>query len=294
MSGAAGFTARLWHEPLTELGFRAAGNAGLYHRDDLVFAVESDWGYLRSEWRDATAVPWQGNAFQGDPLHGVALQENPRQDPLTAPGLWKTVGDPASADVRAVWELPPTILAEIDPRSHGAEGLALFADTLAWALATASGAAPPDWTSPDTAFVAEFASSEALSLRAGHLLRQGSLVREPGRLALRFRVLDPPPAPPPKSRAVWLAELLRDAQRRWRLVRLHTRFAAREPGAVDAVVDLTGVPAPLAEPFLQSGSEALRCAVEHLIREVDFLASSTVSRALEVLSPRATPAQPVR
>lgn len=279
MNEIGNVSAKLWEGVLGELGFTARGASGIYSHpeipvfrtapdstplpDSVVFSVEAGWGILRAEWRPQPE----------DHLRGQ----------LGRPGLWKSCGDATSAEAQPICELPPALLAVADPRGQGEEGAWLMRDTLAWGLATAAGEPLAGWELPDANLVAACLPPEYLTVQVGPVLRQISVENEPGLLALRCGLLPHLPDDLSPQRRGWLAELLRDGHNRWRLVRI----GITPDDTVVAEVDLSGAPPDALEPLLKTGLEALRYAVEGLVRATDFLADSSVTcRAVEVHSPR--------
>lgn len=138
---------------------------------------------------------------------------------------------------------------------------------LEWAAATRDGEVPAGWTPPPREDLDGGSASARLRVRAGAHLARGELVCAPGRLALVFAELASVPADLAPARRAWLEALLLDAQRRWHLVRLGLDARAR----VRAEVDLSGVPAPWARPFVQLSLAALARAVEWVLPSVAFL-----------------------
>ena len=269
MSCPLGKAKPYWHESLTELGFSATSGSQIYYREDIVFMIENDWGVLRAEWRGANKNHNQANPLQGQ---------------LGKPGLWKSLLDRTSGKWQPVFELPPTALAAVDPQSHQDESAQNFREAIAWGLGTAGGALMADWELPARHLVESCLPNGCLTFHVGPILRQGTLVYEPNRLALQCPILPRVPAELPEYRALWLEELLLDGHNHWKMVRI----GETQDNAVFAEVDLSGVPEFLLESLVRTGLEALRYAVEGLVRAADFLAEgSTSCLALEVHSPRA-------
>jgi hypothetical protein len=269
MIRTTGVLNQFWHDSLVDLGFAATSGTQIYYRGDTVFMIENDWGVLRSEWHRASE-----SDAASKPLLGQ----------LGKPGLWKSHLDRESGKSQSVFELPPPVLAAVDPRRQGDEGAQNFRATIAWGLETARGEPIAAWELPARHLVESCLPGGSLTFQAGPIPRQGSLVHEPGRLALQCPVLPRVPADLPVHRRQWLDELLLDGHNHWKMVRI----GKTQDNAVLAEVDLSGVPEFLLESLLRTGREALRYAVEGLVRAADFLAEgSASSRALEVHSPRA-------
>jgi hypothetical protein len=252
-----------WGRQAEALGF--ADRDGVYRLDGVCLRMERGWPTLTTVRTEA----------RGDPLRGR----------LGRPGLWKSVvvGAGRRASVQQVWELPPAVLRDLaedaDEEQGDGDGSAFHA-ALAWALATADGQAPAGWRAPPREELEAAMPPGALTVRKGSLVRQGSLLWAPNRVALVFPVLARVPPDLPGARREWLEALLADAQTQWRLVRLGV---AAEEGAssVQAEVDLSGAPLPLMEGLLKNSLSALQWVVQWLIRSADFLADARVAcRAL--------------
>jgi len=199
------------------------------------------------------------------------LPDGPRPSGLGGPGLWRIVQDGAA--LRRVHDLPQLRGAE------GAPSAEEFTRLLEWASATFASERAGAWTPPPREEVESWLTPARLSVRSGSLLARGELVHEPRRLALVFPDLVVAPANLSPARREWLDGLLLDAQQRWRLVRFGIDADTRR---VQAEVDLSGIPAAWARPFLQLSLEALAWAVEWLLSPLSFLVDpSASSEALE-------------
>ena len=168
------------------------------------------------------------------------------------------------------------------PRLRGAEGAPSaeqFTGLLEWASATFASERADEWTPPPRDEVESWLTPARLSVRSGSLLARGELVHELGRLALVFPELVVVPANLSPARREWLDGLLLDGQRRWRLVRFGVDADTHR---VQAEVDLSGIPAEWARPFLQLSLEALVWAVEWMLSPLSFLVDpGASSQALE-------------
>jgi hypothetical protein len=197
--------------------------------------------------------------------------EAPAEQPLGAPGLWRTLHrSPEDPRTRA-FELPPL---------EGDE-----AALVDWARRTRQGASPDVWTPPDPEDVSSWVDPERLRVRAGLRVARGVLLHPAeghDRLALVFGELAQVPAELSAKREEWLLALLTSVAERWRLVRVGID-AAR---TVRAEVDLTGVPEAFARPLVQLSLEALRGAVGWALTTLNFLVDEGAeSRALERHTP---------
>jgi hypothetical protein len=119
------------------------------------------------------------------------------------------------------------------------------------------------------------------------VLRQGELIHQPNRLAVRFPIVQRVPDDLPPRRREWLREVLIDGQNRWRMVRIGLAEEAGSSAAL-AEVDLSGCPHGLLESLFAAGLGALRWVVGWLVEAADFLVDGSVAcRALEVCQVRA-------
>ncbi len=294
---------------ISALGFRPEPDTGFYRCGDLALHVGGGWCEL---WRQ---VRRSGDPSGADHLGRPGLWRRLDGPPTGNPGA---AGSPAANPgatriVEEVFESPASLLIparRVDPdddgsadggdRIHpesdidgsgshggthrdGADPLSLW---LAWALATKDGEAPDRWRCPPSSEIELWAGSGPPLVRAGAIIRQGMIVSGEHRLALRIPILPRICAPLPEHRAVWLAALLEDAGRRWRMVRIGTPRDAAAPLAL-AEIDLTGAPAALLPELVRNGVQALRLVVEWLVSPAAFLANGDLpSRALEACLPR--------
>lgn len=244
------------HAPLERLGFRQRSN-GTYALDGLTLRPEDGWLTLAAARAEADADPLRNH--------------------LGWPGLWRYVPertDRGRTQGRRVWEFPRAALGHLTDSDPGGEpGRPAVDAALSWALATAEGGVPDDWTPPDGREVESLLPPAGLCVRHASLMRQGRLVCDAQRLAVRMPVLPRLPDDLPPARRRCLETLLLDAQRRWRLVRLGFTETGGEP-SVEAEVDLTGVPPALLEPLVTTGLEALRWVLTWLVRSADFVATT--------------------
>lgn len=187
-----------------------------------------------------------------------------REPQLGRPGLWRYVED--------AWAFELPLLESAAPP----------AAIVAWADATGEGAVPDGWEPPAQGEIATWLDG-GLTAGAGALVRQGALILEPIRLALRYRELVRVDECLPQSRRRWLESLLSDAQAKWRMVRLDL-----EEAGVHAEVDLTGVPQEYAEPLVRAAHAALAWVVAWLLPPLVLIADPGAKcRALDPSPTRA-------
>jgi hypothetical protein len=243
----------VWDGALRSLGLRPVRGAAVYRNGSLSFSVRSSWGTFASN----------GEPRRADPL----------RDQLGRPGLWKYATDAQCKPLRRVFELPPSLLRRAETDADSFEHLA------GWALATADGEADDAWSPPPKEEVDSWLPDGALTLQAGAMARQGTLIREDRRLALGFPILSEVPSDLPAARVQWVRELLIDGQNRWRLVRIGLSPDAE----ARAEVDLTGAPHAALRELVQTGLEALRLVVASIVESADFLVNGAAGcRAVEV------------
>jgi hypothetical protein len=194
-------------------------------------------------------------------------------------GLWKHVTRGRSQ--RLIFDIPASLLSrEAEPGELPATDVSLPEALVDWALASANDETPQGWLPPDSELVAGWMTPGALTVRAGCLVRQGELLLEPDRWALRFPILPAIPRELPADRRLALDLLAADAQSQLRMVRVGRSELPDGPALV-AAVDLTG--APHSEFLFLTGLEGVTQVVAWLVETADFLANATtVLRALEV------------
>ncbi len=244
---------------MLKLGFARAGDG--FRRDGMLFRKEGRWGCF-----ELVSPP------PSDPL----------REQLGAPGLWKWVRNGERA--RFVFEVPSEVLINADDEDPPDQGEnSPFARCLAWAETAAEAKSPVGWQPPARHLLdAWLPQKQQLTVQSGAHVCQGELIYTPTRLALRFPIVSALPADLPPARAFWLREVLRDAQDRWRMVRLGLAQEG-EATAVIAEVDFTGAPGGASERLILAGLDGLRWVVTWLAESVEFLCDVTVtSQALEL------------
>src|SRR5262245_61203942 len=157
-----------WETALTALGFARSSRRAEYRRDGLLLTPQGRWILLQS-----------------DPLPTDA---DPLDNPLAAPGLWKVAPD-GDGGFHRVFDLPQaTLAAEPDDDGDDAE-VSPLAACLSWALTTADGRPVAAWQPPPRDEVEAWLPPGGLTVQLGPVVRQGTLIHHPDRLALEFPVL---------------------------------------------------------------------------------------------------------
>jgi hypothetical protein len=235
---------------LAKLGFRLAGSG--FQRGVLNVQEVGAWLEIRSK---------------------TSAMCDAGQDWLGRPGLWKPSWNQLDS---AVFEIPQAALSgaaittawdsDRDPEE------ALLEKLIGWAVATATHELPPDWQPPTSDELAEWLGPQALCIQCGPFARQGTVVREPGRLALGLPLAAEISPQLSAARRVRLAQVLEHAQSRWRM--------ARAGCGADAVprleVDLTGVPAEVCEPIVYCALASLRAVGNQLLETISLLCDPSV------------------
>jgi hypothetical protein len=253
MKSRLSLTGLPWPQIAEDLGFSAPDAEGVRALNGFALRSKGDWLALVDR-----------GSVSAESLSGE----------LGTPGLWRVLQ--AGEGFVREHDLPPLACAEAEDDSPLPDAMA---ELVAWASKTQKGERDPNWTPPSREVVLSWFDSSRLNLRSGSLLAKGELVHEPERLALVFPQLALVPEELSPARSSWLDEFLLDAQRHWSLVRFGIDS---ETGAVRAEVDLTGVPAAWACPFVQLALEALTWAVVWVLSPLSFLVDTRAhSRALD-------------
>jgi len=215
----------------------------------------------------------------------VRTKAEPKADPeaemlrgrLGRPGLWKMVVPQKPKRARREFHLPLAAIeggdARADDRAEADDPLRACLD---WAAATVEGDVPDGWTSPPREQVEAWIPSRGLVIQSGPLLRQGSLIHGPTRLALSFPLAGELSDEISPARRDWLGRVLADAQSRWRMVRVGMEGAPQRP-EVRAEVDLTGAPHCVLEALVPIGLDAVRWVVSWSLWSVAFLTDARVT-----------------
>jgi hypothetical protein len=200
-------------------------------------------------------------------------------DPLlpasAGPGLWKTIRDANGLHRRFDVSLEAETDGLLDDaESCGAPESALQAQ-LRWALATAAGAVPVEWSPPAKVDIDELVPDRGLAIQIGPHALVGELSVRPSQFAIRFEIVKSLSGDLPQSRVAWLRGLLLDAQRRWRMVRFE--ISGKQNPKVVATIDLTGMPHSLLASLASTALDSLGWAVEHLVKPAVFVADPAAS-----------------
>ena len=178
-------------------------------------------------------------------------------------GLWRNAG-PDEASLR--FELPKRVLVGSGDDDEPFDAVAAALD---WASLKLAGSTVANWQPPEPAEVQTWLRPGVLTARSEGVPRQGQLVCGNGRLAVRFEVVRVRPGLNPARRA-WLEELIADARRQLRMVRIGLEPVAAQrqgtgPSSLIIEVDFSGAPLPLLEPLVRFGAEAASLAVQWLL-----------------------------
>jgi hypothetical protein len=221
---------------LRELGFRRAC-ADTFAADGVTLKARGGWLTLSAD--GGPRELWRGSGMLG------------------RPGLWKpAAGD--NGDQAFAFDLPLASL--IDRLGEGDDGDVDTPDAVGalvrWALRTRPGAAMPRWQPPPADHVSSFVGAADLSLRCGPYIQQIAVALHEGRLSLGAPIcrLGEQMAGP---RRRWLDRLLADCEG-IRMVRVGVRESGAAEPALEAEIDLSGVPSEVLESLLSIAVDALR------------------------------------
>ena len=221
----------------------------------------------------------------GKPWSTFHVRHTPRTaDPLTeqfgAPGPWKRICD--GDKCRFIADVPLQAIGDYCDLDADDQDDDVLARVVNWVLSTSSEGSLETWQPPDLEEIESWYGPEKLTVVAGPHLRQGTLLRGPGRLAVRIPIVPQIPPELPVSRMSWLRAVLIDAQNCHRAARIGLSGDAPRQ-AVVAEVDLSGAPADALESLFTSSVTALKNAVQWSIQSAGFLVDLTFDcRALEV------------
>jgi hypothetical protein len=243
---------------LSQRGFERHEDGWRY--DGFLFRSERSWLQLETAWAD-----------NADPLSAQ----------LGKPGPWKPIR--AGQHLRLLFAIQESIVRDCDrAATFGETEHSAFECAIDWALATAAGAPPNGWASPDRTLLDACLPKKQLTIVHGSYMRQVELIHAPDRLALRLQLVSSLSTELPGYRLRCLRSLLLEAQDRHHLVRLGLA-RDRTQTAVVAEIDLTGVPSALLEPTISTSLDALRWVASLLVESADFIAEAAMaSRALEI------------
>jgi hypothetical protein len=246
-------TPEAWRAALGELGFRRTRDGSRFRHNGLAVTPQR-------RWLVASARGGKGE----DPLCGQ----------LGKPGLWKPVTGGTKS--RREFHLPLAVLSVEEVLGEGEEDAPDPLEVcLGWASATALDDLPAGWECPAREEIESWIPEGGLTVRSDDLVRQGSLVCGPDRLALRMPIVHEVHAGLSEARRAWLRELLLDAQDRWYMVRIGFVGEADRP-AIAAEVDLSGAPRVVLEAVFRIGLDALRWVVLWLVRSAGLVADARV------------------
>lgn len=254
-------------EVLRPLGFTTAADGYELAAERIRLVPGRHWWTLRQELTDADEASRE-------------LLEPPGQ-----PGLWKRVR--VGNKIERMFALPASLLDGQGLEEHLEEDHLAW-QAMSWALETAQGRVPSGWLTPDRAVLESWFTREQLTVVSGALLRQGELIAEPDRLALRFPIVPELSAELPAARRAWLRLLLEEAQNQWHLVRCGWLEGPDGTAAV-VEVDLTGAPGALHEDLFVTSLEAVRWTVQWLGEPADWLADAAVASELLAVCPNQEP-----
>ena len=227
---------------LAEIGFASRQATRCYHFDQFALEVDGRWASLTTPC-DSDRV---------DPLLPIS----------GGPGLWKTILDANGLHRRFDISLDAETDGHWGDTSPFGDAESALQAQLHWALTTASGAVPTEWSPPAQVDIDEQVTERGLTIQMGPHALVGELTVQPAQFAIRFEIVKSLSAELPQLRAAWLRALLLDAQRRWRMVRFE--ISGEKNAKVAATIDLTGIPhslfAPTSRPSKtwSSGSRASR------------------------------------
>ena len=203
---------------------------------------------------------------------------------LDAPGLWKPVGGGGEFEVPLETMLRRVDALELDedPRVQVVSMVA------SWAEQTIGGGVPRGWAPPPRDRLDELVPAAALSFRSGSFIEPARLVADERTLRLQVslgRFDDAMPA----SRRKWAVRLLDDVSS-LRLVRAGLRDRLGHGGSIEAAIDLTGAPAPIAEALLPVALDALRHCFVFFVPTATLVGDAGCpSRMLDAPPSRITP-----
>ncbi len=175
---------------------------------------------------------------------------------LDAPGLWKDLGHGTGA--HRVFEVPlETTLDRVDTLELDDDPLGQVVSMVAtWAEQTIDGGVPRGWAPPPRDRLDQLVPAAALSFRSGSFIEAARLVADERTLRVQVNLggVDEAVA---ASRRKWAVELLVDVSS-LRLVRAGLRVRPGHGESIEAAIDLTGAPAPIAAALLPVAVDALR------------------------------------
>lgn len=151
---------------------------------------------------------------------------------------------------------------------------------LEWAESSLDGEVRSGWRPPEKTTLEQWLGKDSLTVQAGPLVRQGMVLREERRLAVRFPLVYQASGQLSPARRQWLDQTLRAAQNRWRMARVvygDSAEGASPSPAVSVEIDFTGAPKAALECLLKTGVDGLRWAVSWLLWPVGFMSDPSVT-----------------
>ena len=251
-----------WATDLMSMGFVRDGRSQNFVLNGVVFTFHGgDWLLLKAK--------------------SPARKKDFLTDQMGKPGLWKVLKEGRRTCQLFEFYLSALTGTEGDLHVDPDEGRSPFRAVLNWAMQTLDGSHPDRWLSPPREELGALLPAGRLTVQSGAHARQGEVICEPNRLALRFPIVTSVPEGLSRKRQHWLRRLLSEAQNRWRMVRLGF---IRDPStvSVQAEVDLTGIPLETLPGLVEIALAALRCAVEWVLASAVFVADpGRTCRALD-------------
>lgn len=181
----------------------------------------------------------------------------PLEEQFGQPGLWRAsphLGRPHTDGRKGFLYPPVASLPGGVAWARDADGL--DAEIHDWAHATSTGKLPTDWTAVEPGEASSWIDPARLNVRAGPHLAKGKLECDAKSLRIVFPELVVLNESCSDARVMWAHELCLDAQSRWQIVRFGV--SGRR---VRAEVDLSGVPASLAQPLFALAFASLEFSV---------------------------------
>ena len=157
-----------------------------------------------------------------------------------------------------------------------------------WAEQTIDGGTPKGWASPPRDRLDELVPAAALTFRSGSFIEAARLVADDNTLRVQVSLgrLD---STAPAARREWINLLLAGTSS-LRMVRVGFRAGDDRGGSIEAAVDLTGAPAPIAEALLPVAVDALRHCFVYFVPIATLIGDAGCpSRLLDTAPSRITP-----
>ncbi len=244
-------TSVLRHLPRTfeTLGFRPQGNG--FVRKGLRAHIDQSWCTFRCSGRSP----------------------QPDAEPQGGPGLWKPVSDLTSSHARYEFHLPLGVLGAtlVGPLD---EQVALVRPVIEWVETTSVGSVPSWWRPPPRSSLDDWVPEDRYTARADPFVRQGALTANDQQFSIEIPLVSARPLTLSPARRSWMQMLTRNAQRKYRMVRVTWSHPSTAAPAVCAGTDLTGVPEPILPDLLRLAVDATRDVAARLLTPVNLLCDS--------------------